>query len=91
MRVNKNFVLRQIADVWVILPLGEESVRFNSMLKLNESSVLLWKALEQGANREDLANVLVKEYFVAKDQALADVDEYLDKLMKIGCLEKNEA
>lgn len=87
MKVKENFILRQIADTWVILPIGEDSVNFGGMLKVNETGALLWKALEQGGNREELADAMMKEYIVEREQALADVDEFLDKLMKIGCLE----
>lgn len=87
MKVNKEFILRQVADTWVVLPLGKASVEFNGMLTLNEAGVLLWKALEQGADRESLADILTREYVVQRDQALLDVDDFLEKLNSKGCLE----
>ena len=64
MKINKNFALRNVANTWVVLPLAEKTVDFNGMLKLNESGVLLWKQLEQGAERESLADLLVNEFFL---------------------------
>ncbi len=87
MKINKNFALRNVANTWVVLPLAEKTVDFNGMLKLNESGVLLWKQLEQGAERESLADLLVNEYEVTRDQALADVDEFIEILIKAGCIE----
>lgn len=87
MKLNEEFVLRQVADVWVVLPLGETSINFNGMLKLNESGMLLWKELERKGNRESLADMLTQTYTVDRVQALNDVDEFLDKLRKLGCLE----
>ena len=87
MKINKNFALRNVANTWVVLPLAEKTVDFNGMLKLNESGVLLWKRLEQGAERESLADLLVNEYEVTRDQALADVDEFIEILIKAGCIE----
>ena len=87
MKINKNFALRNVANTWVVLPLAEITVDFNGMLKLNESGVLLWKQLEQGAERESLADLLVNEYEVTRDQALADVDEFIEILIKAGCIE----
>ena len=86
MKIKEDFVLRQVADTWVVLPLGQTSVDFDGMLTLNESGVLLWRALERGAMREDLVQVLTAEYEVSDQQALADVDEFLALLMKAGCL-----
>ena len=87
MKINKNFALHNVANTWVVLPLAEKTVDFNGMLKLNESGVLLWKKLEQGAERESLADLLVNEYEVTRDQALADVDEFIEILIKAGCIE----
>lgn len=88
MKLNKNFILRQVADVWVVLPIAEATANFNGMLTLNETGALLWKTLEQGGNRETMADALTAEYIVTREQALADVDEFLEKLANVGCLEE---
>lgn len=87
MKIKEGFVLRQVADHWVVLPVGAVSVDFNGMISLNESGVLLWRALEEGGDREALANVLLNEYEVERDVALADVDEFIETLKKAGCIE----
>ncbi len=87
MRINENFILRQVADTWVVLPLGDATLDFNGMLTLNESGVLLWTALEKGATREELAETLTHEYDVGIHQALADVEDFLAKLQRVGCIE----
>lgn len=87
MRLKESFVLRQVADLWVVLPLGEETLKFNGMIKLNESSVLLWRALEAGSSREELIHALTSQYDVDHERALKDVDTFLQKLSEIGCLE----
>lgn len=88
MKLKENFALRQVADTWVVLPLGDETVNFHGMLTLNETGALLWQALEQGGSREELAAALTKEYAVSMEIALADVDEFLARLEKTGCLER---
>ena len=87
MKLKEEFVLRQVADVWVVLPVGKTSVDFNGMLTLNESGALLWNTLEQGGDREKLSDALLAEYEVDRETALADVDEFIAKLKEIGCLE----
>ncbi len=87
MILNKNFALRNIANTWVVLPLAEKTVDFNGMLKLNDTGVLLWNALEQGADRDALVKALTDEYDVSSETALADVDEFLNTLIRIGCIE----
>lgn len=87
MKLKENFVLRQVADTWVVLPLGAASLDFNGMLTLNESGALLWRALEKGGDREALADALTAEYDVDQATAMADVQEFLEKLLVAGCVE----
>lgn len=87
MKLKKDFVLRQVADTWVVLPLAEETVNFTGMLTLNESGAMLWQALEQGGDRNALIAALTSEYDVSEAQAAADVDAFLDKLLESGCME----
>lgn len=87
MKLKEDFVLRQVADTWVVMPLAPNTIDFNGMLSLNETGALLWKVLEKGGDREALADALTAEYVVERRQALDDVDEFLTKLKSIGCLE----
>jgi len=86
-KTKENFALRQVAGTWVVLPLAESTLDFNGMLTLNESGLILWHLLESGCDREALANALLDEYDVTYDQALADVNEYIEKLDQAGCIE----
>lgn len=88
MKINDNFVLRQVAGSWIVLSVADKTVDFNGMLTLNETGLLLWRLLEKESSREALAQALTDEYEVTYEQALADVDEYLDYLERVGCLEK---
>ena len=86
MMLKKDFALRQIADMWVVLPLGAQAVDFSAMLSLNESGAMLWKAMESGADRNGLVAALLAEYEVTETEAAADVDAFLEKLAQAGCL-----
>ena len=88
MKINENFVLRQLADTWVVLPLADKTIDFNGMITLNESGVLLWNALEQGADMDMLVKLLTSEYDVSDAQARTDVVEFVEKLRSSGCLEQ---
>lgn len=87
MKIKKNFILRQVADIWVVMPIGDEAVDFNGMMTLNETGALLWKALEQGGSAETLADALTAEYNVSREEALADAEEFCRKLIEAGCAE----
>ena len=87
MKLNENFVLRQIVGSWVVVAVGKASVDFNGMHRLNETGVLLWNRLKDGASAQELTDALTAEYDVSPEQAAADVDAFLQQLQKAGCLE----
>ena len=87
MKLKNDFVLRQVADNWVVLPLGVQTVNFSGMLSLNDSGAMLWKTLEQGGDRESLIDALTGEYEVSRQTAAEDVDTFIEKLVQAGCLE----
>jgi len=87
MKTKKDFVLRQVVDTWVVLPLDERAVDFSGMLTLNDAGAMLWRLLEQGADRQMLINAMTDAYEVAVQQAADDVDEFVEKLRQAGCME----
>lgn len=87
MKLKENLVLRKVAGGWMVLPLADSTVNLNKLLSINESGALLWNLLAQGSDREALADTLVKAYEVSKETALADVDEFLNKLNTAGYLD----
>ena len=87
MKIKQNFVLRQVADIWVVFPLAEKNLDFNGMLSVTESGVLLWKALEQGCDMDALVNALLEEYDVSEAKARMDAEKFVEKLTQLGCLE----
>ena len=87
MKTKENFVLREVAGSWVVLPIGAATVDFSGMLTLNESGAMLWKKMEAGANENAMVDALCEEYDVDREQAAQDVKEYLKTLREAGYLE----
>lgn len=88
MKIKDNFVLRQVADTWCVLPLAEETLNLNGMLTLNDSGTFLWKILEEGVSKDELAAAMMGEYDVDPETAETDIEEFLDKLRQVDCLEE---
>ena len=87
MKIKNGFALKKIAGSWVVLPLAEQTLDFTGMLTLNESGRMLWSLLESGCCRDDLVAALEREYEVSHEVALADVDEYIETLAHVGCID----
>ena len=86
MKVSADFILREVADTWVVMPLRTDVLDFSGMVRLNNSGAMLWKILEQGASRDELIQAITERYDVSEEQAERDLDEFLGVLNKVGCL-----
>ena len=87
MKLKKDFALRKFMGTWVVMAVGEETKNFHHMLKLNDTGVMLWNLLAEGTDRESLAAALVAEYGIDQATALGDVDDFIESIRPIGCLE----
>lgn len=86
MRQSEGFILRKTADLTVILPVGEASVRFPGMISVNETGAFLWGLLESEQTGDTLAQALTREYEVELPQAKADAEAFLEQLRKAGAV-----
>ena len=87
MKIKENLVVRQVAGTWAVLPTAAKVLDFDGMLTLNEAGLMLWRLLETECSLEDLADAMMQEYEVDREQALADVGEFVATLTKAGCIE----
>ena len=86
MTIQTGYMLRQIADTWLVVPLGERVVDFNGLLTLNDTGALLWQLLEQGAETDQLVRALLDTYDVAATSAASDAEAFLETLREGGLL-----
>ncbi|MCX7709020.1 MAG: PqqD family protein [Clostridia bacterium] len=87
MKIKEGFMLREIADSWVVVPVGKRVVEFNGLISLSESGALLWQKLENGAAEEDLLKSMLHEYEIEEDAALADIRDFIRTLDEKGLFE----
>lgn len=88
MRVKSDFVLREVAGIYVVIPAGNAALSFDGMLSLNNSGKMLWNLLETETTIEALLDALITKYTVSREEARQDVISFLDTLRSVGCLEE---
>lgn len=84
MKIKDGFLLREIAGVYIVVPIGERVMDFNGLLTLNETGAFLWKAANENSDMEPdtdiLAESLADEYDVSISDAKQDVSEFINVL-----------
>lgn len=87
MRIEKEFVLREIAGDYIVVPTGKAVLEFNGLISVNEVGASIWNMLQNEVTFEDLLQGILKEYDVEEEIAKQDIQEFLDKLIQNGILE----
>lgn len=74
MKVKNGFKLRALGNEFILIGEGLEQVNFNKMITMNETAAYLWNAVADGRefSAESLADLLLSEYEVSREQALKD-------------------
>lgn len=88
MKIKQGFVLQNVVNTHIVVPVSQDTLNYKGMLSLNETGAFLWSALEKGTDREGLLKALLEEYDVQEAVAAADMDEFLDHIERIGALER---
>lgn len=86
MQVKNNFVFRNIADEYLLIPTGEAALKVKGLIALSESGCLLYQNLLNPCTKEDLVAALTAEYEVSEAEAGKDVDAFLDQMRQLDML-----
>ena len=90
MRINKEFILREIAGDYVIIPTGQTVLEFNGLITVNEVGVSLWNMLQEEVTEDDLVAGILNEYEVEEEVAREDIREFIDTLVTGNILVREE-
>lgn len=86
MKINEEFILRQIADEYLLIPVGETAQTVKGMIALSESGYLLYQKLRECCSREGLVKAILAEYEVEEATAAEDVDAFLNQMRDLNIL-----
>ncbi len=86
MRASGNFILREIAGEYLLVPTGAAAASMNGLVTMNELGCFIFKALAREQTEETLLQAILAEYDVQREEALADLREYLQQLRQLGAL-----
>lgn len=87
LKLREGFVLRNVLDEYIVMPVGAQMNSFSNILVLNESSSLLWNALKEGvADETVLVRLLTDEYDVSAQTAAEDAAEFLAQLRRLNLM-----
>lgn len=90
MKLEKEFVLREIAGDYVIIPVGKTMIEFNGLITVNEVGVSIWNMLQNEVTFDQIVQGILNEYEVEESVAREDIREFLDQLIDGGILTEDK-
>ena len=89
MKTKKGFRLMDVCGEAVLVSEGMETIDFDKLVNMNETSAFLWEKASQmdsfGAG--DLCKLLTDEYEVGAKEALADTEALIGQWVELGIVE----
>lgn len=89
MKVRKDFVLRETAGDYMIIPTGRTAQSFDGLITVNEVGADLWDMLQSEVTFDDLLRGILTIYDVDEETAEEDIREFLDTLRESGILDES--
>lgn len=90
-RIRPDFILREIAGEYAIVPIGGNNNLFtNTMMAPNDSAVFLWKAFEHPSTVEDVAVKGIQEYEVTEEVIRKSTLNFIRDTLEYNILEEVE-
>lgn len=87
MKIKDDFILRKVADTYVVVPVNSMTLDFNGIINLNETGAFLFELLQKGATKEELLDKMLEEYDVPQNKASEDIDIFIQKVRDADILE----
>ena len=87
MKIKSDYVMREVAGTYVVVPTGKAAIDFPGMISLNGAGAFLWKQLAEDKSEQELLSAMLEEYETDEATAKADISEFLQKIKAADLLE----
>lgn len=87
MKINGEFILREIAGDAILIPVGNTALQFNGIIALGPVGAVIWNGLAADKNRSQILNDILEQFETDPITASKDLDEFLEQLVAENLIE----
>lgn len=87
-RINPDFILREIAGEYMIIPTGGDNVFSNAVMAPNETAVFLWEAFQQPSTIQDVVVEAMQKYDATEEQIYNSISNFVKQSLEFKVLEE---
>ena len=89
MKRKHGFISHQIDGIYYVVPVGNEIIENNYLIRCNETAFSIWMWLEKDMTEDDLVHNMQECYGIDQAKALIDVRKILQSLREKSLLEES--
>lgn len=86
MKKIQEFILREVADEYLLIPTGSTTENFNGIITLTESAAFIYEHIEEANSFEELINMITTEYDIDKQTAAKDAYVFINHMLQTGMI-----
>lgn len=87
-RINPDFILREIAGEYTIIPIGGNNVFSNAVMAPNETAVFLWEAFQKPSTIQDAVVEAIQKYDGTEEQIYKSISNFVKQSLEFKVLEE---
>lgn len=87
-RINPDFILREIAGEYTIIPTGGDNVFSNAVMAPNGTAVFLWEAFQQPSTIQDVVVEAMQKYDATEEQIRKSISNFVKQSLEYKVLEE---
>ena len=88
MKLKYEFVVNQVVDQMVAVPVGGDLENFSGFIKMNDIGAEIFEILKNDATLEEIVEIMLKKHPEAtKEEAIETVTEFTEQLKKEGIVD----
>ena len=88
MKIKDGFLLREIANTPVLVPVAERVIDFKGMMVLGGVSPAIVEFIKEHRTREEILEHILGEFDIDRDTAENDLAVLLDRMEAVGIMEQ---
>ncbi len=84
---NEQFISRQIADEFLLIPVANQLKGDHWLFVLNEVGARIWELIDRGRSVQQIEELLLEEFDTTPEQLEEDLLRLLGQLQELGAIE----
>lgn len=88
MKLNPEFIIQQVGDSVVLVPVGEAAGKFHGIVQMNKTAAFIASCMQKETTEEKIIAAMGEKYEGTGGEFAESVRNTLEKLRECGALEE---